>query len=64
MNATPHNRDETPAAGIENSEVLEFVVFCILRQYIVPGYDVLHTRGREYVVEDILDAMKERGVLP
>ncbi len=35
----------------------------ILRQYVVPGYDVLHTQGREYVVDDILEVMKERGVL-
>ena len=34
----------------------------ILRQYIVPCYDVLHTQGKEYIVNDILDVMKERGV--
>lgn len=35
----------------------------LLRQYIVPSYDVLHTQGKEYIVEDILDVMRERGVL-
>ena len=34
----------------------------ILRQYIVPCYDVLHTQGKEYIVDDIIDVMKERGV--
>ena len=34
----------------------------ILLQYIVPCYDVLHTQGKEYIVNDILDVMKERGV--
>ena len=34
----------------------------ILSQYIVPSYDVLHTQGKEYIVNDILEVMKERGV--
>lgn len=34
----------------------------ILRQYVIPSYDVLHTQGKEYIVDDILDVMKERGV--
>ena len=34
----------------------------ILRQYVVPSYDVLHTQGREYIVNDILEVMKERHV--
>lgn len=34
----------------------------ILLQYIVPCYDVLHTQGKAYIVDDILDVMKERGV--
>lgn len=34
----------------------------ILYGYIVPEYEVLHTQSREYIVDDILDAMKERGV--
>ena len=35
----------------------------ILKSYIVPGYDVLHTQSREYIINDIVDVMKERGVL-
>lgn len=34
----------------------------ILNGYIVPEYEVLHTQGREYIVDDLLDVMKERGV--
>lgn len=34
----------------------------ILTDYIVPSYDVLHTQGREYIVNDILEVMRERGI--
>lgn len=34
----------------------------ILYQYIVPSYDVLHTQGRDYIVNDICEVMAERGV--
>ena len=32
----------------------------ILYQYIIPEYEVLHTQSKEYIIEDILDVMKER----
>ena len=34
----------------------------ILNDYIVPEYEILHTQSREYIVNDLLDVMKERGV--
>lgn len=34
----------------------------ILHQYIVPSYDVLHTQGKDYIVNDIREVMAERGV--
>lgn len=34
----------------------------ILYDYIVPEYESLHTQSKEYIVEDILDLMRERGV--
>ena len=34
----------------------------ILNGYIVPEYKVLHTQSREYIVDDLLDVMKERNV--
>lgn len=35
----------------------------LVDDYIVPGYDVLHTFSRQYIVEDIIDMMKRKGVL-
>ncbi len=35
----------------------------ILYNYIVPSYDVLHTFGARYLIEDITDFMREEGVL-
>ena len=35
----------------------------ILHNYILPSYDVLHTQGKEYIVEDIISLMRERGVI-
>ena len=34
----------------------------VLNSYIVPEYEVLHTQSREYIVDDLLTVMKERGV--
>lgn len=36
----------------------------ILYDYIVPSYDVLHTFSSRYLVEDLTDYMREKGVLP
>ena len=33
----------------------------ILSDYIVPFYDVLHTQGRDYVVDEIIDLMNRGG---
>jgi len=35
----------------------------ILDDYIVKGYDVLHTFGKEYLMNDLIDYMQEKGVL-
>lgn len=34
----------------------------ILRTYIIPGYDALHTQGKDYIVEDLLGVLDEKGV--
>lgn len=34
----------------------------ILNEYIIPEYEVLHTQSKEYIVDDIIELMKERGV--
>lgn len=36
----------------------------ILYDYIVPSYDVLHTFGSRYLMEDLKAYMQEKGVLP
>ncbi len=35
----------------------------ILYDYIVPSYDVLHTFGSRYLIEDLTGYMREKGVL-
>ena len=35
----------------------------ILNDYIIQEYEILHTQGKEYIVDDIIEVMKERGVL-
>ncbi len=39
-----------------------FTASGILNGYIVPEYEILHTQSREYIVNDLLDVMEERGV--
>lgn len=34
----------------------------ILSGYIIPAYDTLHTFGKEYLMNDLLDYMREKGV--
>ena len=35
----------------------------ILDNYIIRCYDVLHTQGKEYLVEDITEFVRKKGVL-
>ena len=34
----------------------------LLQTYIVPSYDVLHTQDKEYIVNDIIDALRMKGI--
>lgn len=34
----------------------------ILDNYVITCYDSLHTLGKEYLIDDITDFVKERGV--
>ena len=34
----------------------------ILNEYIIPEYEVLHMQSKEYIVDDIIDIMKQRGI--
>ena len=35
----------------------------LLDSYLIPGYDVLHTFSKEYIVEDLIQCLKEKGAL-
>ncbi|MBE6270049.1 MAG: DUF3791 domain-containing protein [Prevotella ruminicola] len=35
----------------------------LLNDYIIPCYDILHSFSKEYIVEDLTEALKERGAL-
>ena len=50
--------------GINPKEVYTMIAeqSDILNDYIVPEYEMLHTQGKEYLVEDITDFVKEKGV--
>ena len=34
----------------------------LLNSYIVPLYDILHTQSKQYIVDDIIEVMKSRGI--
>lgn len=35
----------------------------ILNSYIIPCYEALHTQDKEYIVNDVLGVMQDRGVI-
>lgn len=35
----------------------------ILNDYMIPCYDVLHTFGKEYIMDDLINLLKKRGAL-
>ena len=35
----------------------------ILVDYILPNFEVLHSQGKEYIMDDLVDVMREAGVL-
>lgn len=51
--------------GIPGDEVYQMLTAKsdILDHYIIANYEILHTQGKEYIVQDIMDYMKERGVI-
>ena len=34
----------------------------ILFGYIIPEYEILHTQSKDYIVNDIISLMQERGI--
>ena len=35
----------------------------VFEEYVIPYYDVLHTLGEEYLVDDVADYARNRGVI-
>ena len=35
----------------------------VLDGYIIPNADILHTQGKDYIVNDIMEYMSEEGLL-
>ncbi len=35
----------------------------ILKSYIIPCYEPLHSQSKDYIVKDLIEVLKERGVL-
>lgn len=35
----------------------------LLTSYVAANYDLLHTQGREYIVNDIVSVMREAGLV-
>ena len=35
----------------------------ILDCYIIPEYEILHTQSKDYIVDDIISLMKEKGTI-
>lgn len=34
----------------------------ILSSYLIPEYEMLHTQSKDYIVDDIISLMEERGI--
>jgi hypothetical protein len=51
--------------GTDGSEVYKLLTenSDILDTYIIPYYDSLHTQGKEYIVNELLDLMRREGVV-
>lgn len=35
----------------------------LLYTYIVPEYEMLHTQGKDYIVDELLELMEKRGIV-
>ena len=52
--------------GLDGEEVYRLLTeqSKILEEYIIPNYDILHTKSKEYIVEDIIEYMRQEEVIP
>ncbi|BCN31835.1 DUF3791 domain-containing protein [Anaeromicropila herbilytica] len=48
-----------------SKEIFELLVneSDILIDYIIPCYESLHTQSKQYIMDDIVDVMKSKGVI-
>lgn len=57
---------ENLAAALHTDAKTVYSMLCdkssILKDYIAPEYEALHTQSKDYIISDIMDVMKERGV--
>ena len=56
---------ENVAAKLNKDAVVTYDILKtsgILDEYILPYYDVLHTQGKDYIINDIIELMKRKGV--
>ena len=53
------------AIGMDTAKTYELLAkkSDIMQSYIVPNFEMLHTQGKDYIVDDIKSVMAERGVL-
>lgn len=51
--------------GISAKEIYKLINIDtdILKSYIIPCYEPLHSQSKHYIVEDLIDVLKERGAL-
>ena len=50
--------------GVEGREVYDALAekSDLLDSYIIPAYPALHTQGKDYIVDDILRVMNDKGI--
>ena len=50
--------------GLKGSETYKLLTeeSNILDNYIIPCYDALHTQGKEYIVNELIEVMREKGI--
>ena len=51
--------------NLNGSEVYKLLTECsnILDSYVIPSYDALHTQDKEYIVNDIIEYMREERLV-
>ena len=51
--------------GLNGAEIYKLLAekSDILDNYIIPCYETLHTQGKEYIVNDIVNYMREKGLV-